>query len=131
MTEGLIDEAIRHSISKMSYLHFTSTDEYRKRVIQLGEQPERVHCVGALGVENIKNITLMNKAELEKSLGLQLREKTVLVTYHPVTLEGMTAQQQFQNILDVLESKEDLFVVFTKANADTATSLPMPAAKSI
>lgn len=119
LTEGLIDEAIRHSISKMSYLHFTSTDEYRKRVIQLGEQPERVHCVGALGVENIKNITLMNKAELEKSLGIKLREKTVLVTYHPVTLEGMTAQQQFQNILDVLESKEDLFVVFTKANADT------------
>lgn len=119
LTEGLVDEAIRHSISKMSYLHFTSTDEYRKRVIQLGEQPERVHCVGALGVENIKNITLMNKMELEKSLGIKLREKTVLVTYHPVTLEGMTAQQQFQNILEVLESKEDLFVVFTKANADT------------
>ena len=119
LTEGLIDEAIRHSISKMSYLHFTSTDEYRKRVIQLGEQPDRVHCVGALGVENIKNISLMNKEELEKSLGIKLTENTVLLTYHPVTLEGMTAQQQFQNILDVVEAKKELFVVFTKANADT------------
>ena len=119
LTEGLIDEAIRHSITKMSYLHFTSTDEYRKRVIQLGEQPNRVYCVGALGVENIKNIPLMNKGELENALGIKLTKKNVLVTYHPVTLENMMAKQQFQNILDALESHRDLFVIFTKANADT------------
>lgn len=119
LTEGLIDEAIRHSITKMSYLHFTTTDEYRRRIIQLGEQPERVFCVGALGVENIKNVSLMKKDELEKSLGVTLKEKTVLITYHPVTLEDMPVQQQFQNILDAMEHQKDIFIIFTKANADT------------
>lgn len=119
LTEGLIDEAIRHSITKMSYLHFTTTNEYKKRVIQLGEQPERVYCVGALGVENIRNVALLKKDELEKSLGVTLTKKTVLITYHPVTLEDMTAQQQFQNILDAMDYQKDFYIIFTKANADT------------
>ena len=119
LTEGLIDEAIRHSITKMSYLHFTTTNEYRKRVIQLGEQPERVYCVGSLGVENIRNVALLKKDELEKSLGVTLTEKTVLITYHPVTLEDMTAQRQFQNILDAMDCRKDFYIIFTKANADT------------
>lgn len=119
LTEGLIDEAIRHSITKMSHLHFTATDEYRKRVIQLGEQPENVHCVGALGVENIRNVALLEKDALEKSLGVTLPDKIVLVTYHPVTLENMTAQQQFQNILDAMNYQKDFYIIFTKANADT------------
>ena len=119
LTEGLIDEAIRHSVTKMSYLHFTTTNEYRKRVIQLGEQPERVYCVGALGVENIKNTALLEKDTLEKLLGVTITAKTVLITYHPVTLENMTAQKQFQNILDAMDCKKDFFIIFTKANADT------------
>lgn len=119
LTEGLIDEAIRHSISKMSQLHFVTTEEYRKRVIQLGEQPERVKNVGALGVENAKNVSLLSKEKLEKQLGILFRNPTVLVTYHPVTLEEGTSENKFSNILEVLEEKEELFIIFTKANSDT------------
>ena len=119
LTEGLIDEAIRHSITKMSFLHFTATNEYMKRVIQLGEQPNRVHNVGALGVENIKTVALLKQKELERALGFELKEKMILVTYHPVTLENMSAKQQFQNVLSVLDKLSDYFIIFTKANADT------------
>lgn len=87
LTEGLIDEGIRHSITKMSYLHFTSTEEYRRRVIQLGENPERVFCVGAIGVENIKKTELMSKEELENSIHFEIDDNVAVVTYHPVTLE--------------------------------------------
>lgn len=118
-TEGAIDEAIRHSITKMSHLHFVATEEYRNRVIQLGEQPETVFNVGALGVENIKTIQLMGKEELEASLDFQFTDNTIMVTYHPVTLETMTAERQFRNILEVLDSHKELSVIFTKANSDT------------
>ena len=117
-TEGAIDEAIRHSITKMSYFHFTATEAYRKRVIQLGENPARVYNTGALGVENIKTVSLLNKIELEKVLGFNIQEKMILVTYHPVTLENLSARQQFSNILYVLNKYKDYFIVFTKANAD-------------
>ncbi len=118
-TEGLIDEAIRHSITKMSHLHFTATEEYRKRVIQLGEQPDTVYNVGSLGVENIKTVQLMKKDELESELDFQFTDSTILVTFHPVTLENLTAENQFKNILDVIDHHKDLSVIFTKANADT------------
>lgn len=117
-TEGAVDEAIRHSISKMSHLHFTSTEEYRRRVIQLGEQPDRVYNVGALGVENVKNVNLLRKEELEKQIGVQFSVPTILVTYHPVTLETATAEEQFAAILSVIDAYKELFVIFTKANAD-------------
>lgn len=119
LTEGAIDEGIRHSITKMSYLHFTSTEQYRNRVIQLGENPERVFYVGALGVENIKKINLMTKEELEKSIHFEIDENTVVVTYHPVTLENNTVEEQFLNLLKVLDRNPKIRMVFTKANADT------------
>ena len=118
LTEGIIDEAIRHSITKMSHLHFTSTEEYRRRVIQLGEQPQMVYNVGAPGIENIKKIKLLDKQSLEKELGFSLSDVTVLVTYHPVSLENMSTEVQFQNILDVLDEHKEITVIFTKANSD-------------
>jgi UDP-N-acetylglucosamine 2-epimerase (non-hydrolysing)/GDP/UDP-N,N'-diacetylbacillosamine 2-epimerase (hydrolysing) len=119
ITEGAYDDSIRHAITKMSHLHFTSTEEYRKRVIQLGEQPDRVFSVGAIGVENIKNTPLMPKKELESCLGFSLAEKTILVTYHPVTLENATAEQQTRNLLEVLEGLKEYKIIFTFPNSDT------------
>lgn len=118
LTEGAIDDAIRHSITKMSHLHFTATKEYRNRVIQLGEQPRNVYCVGALGIENALSLPLMSREELEESLGISFRHPTVMVTYHSVTLEDMTSQQQFKNILEVIDRHREFYVIFTGANAD-------------
>lgn len=118
-TEGAIDDAIRHSITKMSQLHFVTTEEYRKRVIQLGEQPQSVYNVGALGVENVKQVQLLEKEQLEKEIEFAFSEKTVMVTFHPVTLEHMTAEKQFDNLLAVLEKHKELKIIFTKANSDT------------
>ena len=119
ITEGAIDDAIRHSITKMSHLHFTSTEEYKKRVIQLGEQPNRVFNVGAIGTENIKKIKLLNKEELEKKLNFKIKENTIILTFHPVTLENKSSKEQFQNILDAIDNIENINIIFTKANADT------------
>lgn len=117
-TQGAIDEAVRHSISKMSYLHFTSTDEYRHRVIQLGEHPDRVFAVGAIGVENALNLPLMSKKELEKSLGISLEKPYIVATYHPVTLDSVSLDQQISDFLKAVESKSDYTYIITKANAD-------------
>lgn len=119
LTEGAMDESIRHSITKMSHLHFTTTEEYRKRVIQLGEQPRTVFNVGALGIENVKTAKLLSRKELENSLNFHLTSQTILVTYHPVTLEEMTAKTQFEKILNVLSRHKEFSVIFTKANSDT------------
>lgn len=119
LTLGAFDDAIRHSITKMAALHFTSTKEYRKRVIQLGEQPERVFFVGALGVENIKTQQLLSKEELERSIGFSLEKPYVIVTFHPVTLENNTAGEQFEKLLYALDSFKEYNVIFTKANSDT------------
>lgn len=119
ITEGAYDDAIRHSITKMSQLHFASTEEYRKRIIQLGEQPSNVYNVGALGVENIKKVDLWARQQLEDNLQFSFGEKLFMVTYHPVTLEGMPSEIQFRNLLQVLDKYKDAKVIFTKANADT------------
>ncbi|MCT4566306.1 MAG: UDP-N-acetylglucosamine 2-epimerase [Maledivibacter sp.] len=119
ITEGAFDEGFRHSITKMSYLHFTSTEEYRKRVIQLGEHPDRVFNVGAIGVDNINNMKLLSKKELEESIGFEFGQKTALVTFHPVTLENQTSKEQFENILKAIDEFEELKIIFTKSNADT------------
>jgi len=118
-TEGLIDEPIRHSITKMSHLHFTSTEEYRNRVIQLGEQPERVFNVGAVGIDNINELDLLDRAEFEQSIEFGLGKKNLLITFHPVTLESGTAKEQFANLLTVLDDLDDTHLIFTMANADT------------
>ncbi len=117
-TEGAVDEAIRHSISKMSYLHFTSTEKYRKRVIQLGENPERVYTVGAVGVENALNTPLLTKEELEKELSCQLGEQYAVVTFHPVTLENASAGKQVEELLKAVKEFPGMKFLFTKANAD-------------
>lgn len=118
-TEGAVDEGFRHSITKLSWLHFTSTEDYRKRVIQLGESPERVFNVGAIGIENIVKSPLMTKSELEQSLNVELKHPLLLVTFHPVTLENKTSSTQFQELLNVLDQYTEGTIIFTKANSDT------------
>ncbi|WP_047268546.1 UDP-N-acetylglucosamine 2-epimerase [Marinitoga sp. 1197] len=119
-TEGAIDEGIRHSITKMSYLHFTSTEEYRKRVIQLGESPERVFNVGAIGLDNIKGLKLLKKEELEKELEFKFGEKNILFTYHPATLNKNKLDNELKEIFDTLEKliNSGYRVIITKSNAD-------------
>ena len=119
VTEGAVDEAFRHSITKMSHLHFTSTEEYRNRVIQLGEEPSRVFNVGAMGIENIKRLKLLSREEFEKSINFKLNKKNILVTFHPVTLENATAKEQFEELLSAIDELENTNIIFTKANADT------------
>jgi len=118
-TEGAFDESIRHSITKMSHLHFTATEEYRNRVIQLGEHPSRVFNVGGLGIDNIKKLKLLSRDEFEESIDFKLNKKNILITFHPVTLENSTAKEQFQTLLDVVDKLEETHIIFTKANSDT------------
>lgn len=117
-TEGLIDEAIRHSITKMSHLHFVATENYRKKVIQLGEQPNRVFNVGGLGVDRIKNTKLLNKKEIEKILNFKFANKNLLVTFHPVTLEKNNEESHFKQLLLALKLLKDTNIIFTLPNAD-------------
>ena len=117
-TEGAYDEAIRHSITKFSHLHFTSTEAYRKRVIQLGEQPEKVLNVGAIGLDAIKKLKLLNKEEFENSIGFKLKKRNVLITYHPVTLEKEAPIETFENVLTALDELTDTALIFTHANSD-------------
>lgn len=116
-TEGAIDEAIRHAVTKFSYLHFTCCEEYRERVIQLGEDPKRVYNVGGLGVENILTQNLMSKEELAENLNFNLNQ-FCLVTFHPVTLEDQTAEEQVDILMKALLKKEGYTFIITKANAD-------------
>lgn len=117
-TEGAYDEAIRHSITKFSHLHFTSTEVYRKRVIQLGEQPETVFKVGAIGLDSIKKLELLNREAFEKSIDFKLKKRNVLITYHPVTLEKESPIQTFENILQALDELSETGLIFTHANSD-------------
>ncbi len=118
-TEGLIDEAVRHSITKMSYLHFASTERYCRRIIQMGEAPERVFNVGAMGVENALHTDLPDLEDLEKSIGFKLTGRYAVGTFHPVTLEKGTAGKQAQELLKAVDRYKDIRFLFTKANADT------------
>ena len=119
ITEGAFDDAIRHAITKISHLHFTSTEAYRQRVIQLGEQPDRVFNVGALGVENIMKNDFMTKEEIEQSLNFQITDKCFLCTYHPVTLSDMSSETQVMNLLQALDDYQDYHIIFTYSNSDT------------
>ena len=117
-TEGALDESVRHAVTKMSHIHFPSHEVYKNRIVQLGENHKRVYNVGSLGYENIKNTTLLTKTEFEDSINFKLASKNILVTYHPVTLEFDTVEEQFNDILEVLDGLEDTHIIFTKANAD-------------
>ena len=118
-TEGAFDEAIRHSITKMAWWHFVAIEEYKSRVIQLGEDPKRVHLVGGLGVDNIQKTDLMNKLNLEKSIEFEFGNKNLMITFHPVTLEDRTASAQFIELLNTLDELKDTKFIFTLANSDT------------
>jgi len=119
VTEGSLDDTLRHCITKMSILHFVSTETYRKRVIQMGESPSRVFNVGAIGLDNIKNTRLMSKEEFEKEIDFKLGDKTVLVAFHPSTGEDKIAcEKQFSNLLKVLDNLRNVTVIFTKPNPD-------------
>lgn len=121
ISEGAFDDAIRHSITKMSQLHFTEAEDYRRRVIQLGEQPDRVFNVGSLGVENIKKLPLMDKEEIEADIKFKIDKKTILVTYHPVTLGNHTVEQDITGFMNALCQRPDIRVIFTMPNSDTGS----------
>ena len=118
-TEGLVDEGIRHSITKMSHIHFVSTKKYKKKVIQLGEAPKNVHLVGAVGIESIKKNKYLSKEFLEKELNIRFAKRNILVTFHSVTLENNTSKIQFKNLLTSLKKLKDTNIFFTKTNSDT------------
>jgi len=118
VTEGVIDESFRHSITKMSHLHFAATDEYRNRIIQLGEQPDKVFNVGGLGIDNINKLKLLSKVDFENAINFELGEKNILNTFHPVTLEKSTSRMQFQALLDSISELRNTKIIFTKANCD-------------
>jgi GDP/UDP-N,N'-diacetylbacillosamine 2-epimerase (hydrolysing) len=118
LTEGAYDDAIRHAITKMSHLHFTSTEQYRQRVIQLGENPATVFNVGAIGLDNIRKLNLLSKADFEQSIGQKLFNRNLLITFHPVTLENQSAGEQFKQTLMALDELSDTLLIFTKPNSD-------------
>ena len=118
-TEGAFDEALRHSITKMSHLHFVAAEQYRQRVIQLGERPDRVFLVGGIGIDNIKRLQLLDREELEASIDFKFGPKNLLITFHPVTLETATAGNQMAEMLAALTELKDTNLIFTMPNADT------------
>ena len=117
-TEGSTDEALRHSITKMSHFHFVAAEEYKKKVIQLGENPKRVFCVGGLGVDNIKHLTLLSKKELEKDLNLKFNNKNLLISFYPETLNKFSAKKQFNEIILALKKFNNINLIFTMPNSD-------------
>ena len=117
-TEGAVDESIRHCITKMSHLHFTATEVYQKRVVQLGEPPQRVFNTGAPGLDNIDELELLGREEFEDSINFPLNKNNILVTFHPVTLEDDTSELHFNEILRALDELKDTHIIFTKPNAD-------------
>jgi GDP/UDP-N,N'-diacetylbacillosamine 2-epimerase (hydrolysing) len=119
LTIGAFDDAFRHAITKMSHLHFVATEEYKNRVIQLGENPSSVYLVGGLGIDSINQLKLLDRKELEKELQLVFNKKSLLITFHPATLDESTATIQMQELLNALSSLKDTTLIFTMPNADT------------
>ena len=118
VTEGAFDEAIRHSVTKMSHLHFVANDIYKKRVIQLGELPQNVYTVGGLGVDTLKKTTVLIKEDLEKSLGCAFLDKNLLITIHPVTLNEIDSNKELKELLRALDEFKGKRLIFTLPNAD-------------
>lgn len=118
ITQGAIDDVVRHCLTKMSYLHFPGCEEYRKRIIQLGEEPDRVFNYGDIGVENVRKMKYLTKEELSSSLGISLEKPYASVTFHPVTLEQNTAEKQVMELIGALERHPEMNFIVTMANAD-------------
>lgn len=118
ITEGALDDGYRHAITKLSYLHFTSTESYRKRVIQLGESPDRVFHTGALGVENAKNLKLPELPSLYRKIGRTLKDPFAVVTFHPVTTEAGAEKEQCHALIEAMKERDDIMYLCTKANSD-------------
>ncbi|MEY8759790.1 UDP-N-acetylglucosamine 2-epimerase [Chryseobacterium tongliaoense] len=119
ITEGAYDDSFRHAITKLSHLHFASTESHRERIIQLGEQPQNVFNVGAIGIDNIVNLPLLSKEALEQDLGIRFAKYNYQVTFHPETLADLSAEEQFKVLLQAIKNQKESFFVFTKSNADT------------
>ena len=124
-TEGAIDESIRHSITKMSNLHFVAAKKYQQRVIQLGETPENIFNVGSLGIDNINKIKPLSKNKLQNLLDFEFGSKNLMITFHPVTLELDSSANQFQELLDALFELEDISLIFTMPNSDSNSRIIM------
>ncbi|WP_216271235.1 UDP-N-acetylglucosamine 2-epimerase [Polynucleobacter sp. AM-25C3] len=122
-TEGALDEALRHSITKMSHLHFVAAEKYRERVIQLGESPERVFLVGGLAMDNLERLEILGKEELECMLGLKFEKKSLLITFHPATLEHGAAANQMEELLAALDQLGGTQLIFTMPNCDTESRI--------
>ncbi|PJZ53388.1 UDP-N-acetylglucosamine 2-epimerase [Leptospira adleri] len=121
ITEGAFDESIRHSVTKMSHVHFVAAEVYRKRVIQLGEDPKYVFNVGGLGIDSIQKTQLLDKLELEQAMNFRFGQKNLLITYHPATLNEKTSEKHFYNLLEALEELKDTHLIFTLPNSDTGS----------
>ena len=119
VTEGAFDDSIRHSITKMANIHFVSAPEYKKRVVQLGENPKNVYVVGGFGVENINNINLLSKSDLEQKLNFTFTQKTLILTFHSETLDLKNTIQNFSELLAAIDLNKDIAIIFTLPNADT------------
>ncbi len=119
LTMGAMDDAIRHAVTKMSHFHFVANDIYRQRVLQLGEDPAKVHTVGGLGLDNIVHLPLLDRAGLSAALGFDLRPRNLLITFHPVTLQANSAEAEFAELLAALDGLTDTGLIFTLPNADT------------
>ncbi len=122
ITEGAFDDAIRHSLTKLAHFHFVGAEAYRRRVIQMGEHPDRVYLVGGMGVDTIKKTRLLSREALEESLGLHFKKRNLLVTFHPVTLDETSPAKQFRELLAALHERSDTQIIFTMPNADTGNS---------
>ena len=118
ITKGVIDDAIRHCITKMSHIHFVAAKEYFKRLVQLGENKKNIFNVGGMGIENIKRLKLLSRKEFEKSINFKLNKKNILVTFHPITLEKKKSKIHFQELLKCVSELKDTNIIFTKANSD-------------
>jgi len=118
ITLGAIDDTFRHSITKMSYLHFVSAEQYKQRVIQLGESPDRVFNVGAIGIDNILKLNLLDKNEIQNVISDKIKYPYVVITFHPETIDSQSAEDQIKGILKALDKFNDMFLIFTKANSD-------------
>ena len=124
-TEGAMDELFRHAITKMSHIHFTATEKYADRVIQMGENPDNVFCYGAPGLDNISNLDLYKKEDLANELRISPDKDLGVVTFHPATLEDNTAEAQIDELLLALKDITDIYWIFTMPNADTGGKVIM------